>query len=187
MLTGCASLTTHRFKVIPWSKRQSHQQQVKHWSARGSINIHLPQNSQSAYFKWHFQAPDHYRLYLFGPLGIGSTQLKVTPKQAQLITSQGKRFTAASAQALLNEYTHWRLPVNYLFYWVRALVVPKTAVQKRQLNDFNQLIKLKQHNWTIDYFQYQPIKPGLDLPQKMKLKGQDLTATITINHWQLKT
>lgn len=184
-LSGCSTIRSPQFQSIPWPQRQAKQQHVKHWQAQGTINIILPNASQSAYFNWDFQSIKHYKLHLFGPLGLGSTQLTVTPQQAQLTTSQGKRYTAPSAQALLIEHTPWRLPLKYLYYWVRALPAPHTPTQKRQFNQFHQLKELRQHNWYVQFLQYQPIKPKLDLPRQLKLKGPKLKVTVTITNWQL--
>lgn len=186
-LTSCASLPSNKFSPIPWSKRQANQEKVKHWTAQGNINLTVHQNTQSAYFKWYFNSPEHYRLHLFGPLGLGSTRLEVTSKHAQLTTNKGQLYTAHSAQALLNRYTRWRLPLKHLYYWVRALPAPHSSIQKRQLNRFHQLKRLAQHNWHVRYIQYQTVKPGLDLPKKLNLQGPNITLTINITHWQLSS
>lgn len=187
LLAGCASLSTPHFQKIPWQTRQNNQQQIKHWHAQGTINITTPQFSQSAYFNWHFQSPDHYQLHLFGPLGLGGTQLKVTPNKAQLTTNKGTVYKAPSAQYLLYEYTSWQLPLKYLYYWVRALPAPNPSIQTYQLNQFNHLTKLQQHQWRIKFIRYQTIEPGTDLPQKLQIKGQDLTVTVIIHDWQLNS
>src|SRR5687767_7278025 len=107
---------------VTWDNRVGVLSNIQKWNLKGLISIRssAKNNSWSANWQWQ-QARKTYTISLFGPMGSGSVILNGTPGQVTLDTSDGKQFTAPSAEDLLAQQLGWRLPVSHLYYWVRGL------------------------------------------------------------------
>ncbi len=189
LLTSCASFSTHeeapQNQSLPWDKRAKTLATIENWDLNGLIAIHsmAKNDAWSAHWQWQ-QHKNHYTISLVGPLGSGGLTLAGTPRIVTLKTSDGKQFTASSAETLLAQQLGWHLPVANLYYWVRGLPAP-TVPAAKQFDAYHHLIELRQSGWIIQYLRYTSIQQ-IDVPSKIYLTNPDLNVKIIINQWHLR-
>jgi len=186
-LTSCASLKQEppipsQPAAIPWGDRVGVLSNIEDWDLKGLIAIRNSRHAWNAHWQWQ-QNHTHYSIALVGPLGSGSLQLTGSPKSVLLETSDGKKITSTSPEALLEQQMGWRLPVSDLYYWVRGLPVPNLSAQK-QFDAAHRLSVLIQNGWRIEYSRYVLIN-HVDLPDKMILNNPELNVKIIINEWKM--
>lgn len=187
LVAGCATLSPHqeppaeKKSLVTWEKRATALSNIQSWNLKGALAARNSENAFSANWQWN-QTQKNYTIALFGPLASGSLQLTGSPNSVLLETSDGKKLTATTPKALLEQQLGWRLPVSSLYYWVRGLPVPGIPAQK-QLDAANRLSVLLQQGWRIEYMRYSSVKQ-MDLPSKMLLNNAALNVKIIINQWQ---
>ncbi|MDR3490727.1 MAG: lipoprotein insertase outer membrane protein LolB [Gammaproteobacteria bacterium] len=167
-------------KVLPYSDRQQDLMHFKNWDINGKIAMRTEKDNLSASLQWH-QSINNYKISLFGPLGTYSLTLTGQPGHVNLESSDGKKVTARSPEALVNQQTGWKLPVSDLYYWVRGLAVPNVPAQKT-LDAYHHLSELDQKGWHIQYLNY-TTSHNLDLPTKIFMNHSGLNLKIIINEW----
>lgn len=195
-INGCASLSpqkqttstnlqaNHSSNIIPtWDNRVQVLSNIEDWDLNALIAIRANASRQagSANMKWK-QSKKEYDILLFGPLGADAVKLAGRPGQVSLETADGKKFTAATPEALLLQQSGWNLPVSHLFYWIRGLPVPKMPAKKTFDVD-HRLNVLSQQGWVIQYLGYQAIGQ-IDVPNKILLSNADVNVKIIIKNWQ---
>ena len=185
LLGGCATLPAERAasdQFLSWQQRVNQLQAIEAWQLDGVIGISIPHQAWSGSIHWQ-QAQSSFSFDLFGPLGVGSVSLISQPGHSQLETASGQKLTASSPDELLFKATGWRLPISYLYYWVRGLPLPGFSA-KTQFDQFNHLIKLQQRGWDIQYLRYTSIN-GIDVPSKIFLQYQTLKVRMVISRWMI--
>lgn len=188
-LASCASLTSKPPSPVTqtpsdtWDNRVGVLSNIQTWDLKGLIAIRNSRDAYSANWQWH-QNQKNYTITLLGPLGSSSIQLSGSPNAVLLQTSDGKKATSTSPEALLEKQIGSRVPVSSLYYWIRGLPVPGIPA-KKQLDAANRLSVLNQQGWRIEYSRYALVN-HLDLPGKMILNNSTLNVKIIINQWQLQ-
>lgn len=150
------------------------------WNLSGAIAAKHQNKGWTAMLNWTQHGPSQYMIRLMGPLGGGTTLIE---KQAGLVTftNENKKIISKNADALLQQETGIRLPVNDLYYWIRGLPAPGAVVkEKRDIQ--NRLIELQQAGYTIYYTQYSNIN-NIALPNKIRLQGHNVLIKLIIKHW----
>ncbi len=182
-LTACTTMPMQvapENKPVPYSDRQQNLVNLKNWNLSGKIAIRTQKDNLSATLQWH-QKLNSYTISLFGPLGTYSLIMTGRPGLVTLATSDGKKITANSPEALIAQQTGWKLPVSDLYYWVRGLSVPNIPAQK-QLDAYHHLTVLVQKGWHIQYLRYTTAH-NLDLPSKIFMDHPGLNLKIIISEW----
>ncbi|MBV8801368.1 MAG: outer membrane lipoprotein LolB [Gammaproteobacteria bacterium] len=190
-LAGCAtkppgttSLPSAAETEAPvWGNRVGVLSNIQDWDLNALIAIRANAShaATSANMNWK-QSKKNYDILLFGPLGTGAVKLAGQPGYVALETADGKKFNAATPEALLLQQSGWNLPVSNLFYWIRGLPVPKIPAQK-SFDSYHRLSELSQQGWTIQYLRYKNIG-AIDVPDKMILANSDVNVKIIIKNWQ---
>jgi outer membrane lipoprotein LolB len=129
------------------------------------------------------QQQDKYDIRISGPLGRGATRLQGSQQGVVLDMAGQPTMQALSAEALLEQQTGWRLPVEHLLWWVRGLPAPDSA-SRLQLDSQSRLARLAQAGWTLEYSRYQEVN-GLQLPQRLQLSADNILLTLVITQWNL--
>jgi outer membrane lipoprotein LolB len=186
VLMGCASLSHEQPSPAPnpsmtWDNRVGILSNIQNWDLKGLIALRNSRDAYSSNWQWH-QNQKNYTIDLIGPLGSNSIQLTGSPNSVVLETSNGKKLTSTSPEALLEQQLGSRVPVSNLYYWVRGLPVPGIPAQK-QLDASHRISVLMQQGWRIEYLRYVSIN-HVDLPSKMILNNSTLNVKIIINQWQ---
>src|SRR5579872_751375 len=77
-ISGCVTTrvlntmpTTTQVTTLSWQDRQNRLNQLQTWTIKGIVGIRRGDKGVNAHLNWQ-QQDDHYRLELFGPLGMNS-------------------------------------------------------------------------------------------------------------------
>jgi outer membrane lipoprotein LolB len=189
LLAGCTSL--HQRESLDfggdraaWRAHRATVEPIQSWILQGKIGVRSPQESGSGTLMW-IQQKDNYDIRISGPLGRGATRLQGN-QQGVVLDMAGQPTTQArSAEALLEQQTGWRLPVEHLLWWVRGLPAPDSP-SRLQLDPQSRLARLAQAGWTLEYSRYQKVN-GLQLPQRLQLSADNILLTLVITQWDLSS
>jgi outer membrane lipoprotein LolB len=181
MLVACSTQPMISTQSHNWQQYQASMQPIQSWTVAGLIGIRMPKQAESANFTWQ-QIHDQFNISLYGPLGLGGTELKGSKQGVSLTTHDGRVLTADNIEDLMQQNLGWSLPVNGLIYWVKGLPVPGVPA-KTEFNQQGLLSDLQQQGWDIHYLDYQQ-QNGQWRVRKMLCQRQNLTITLIINLWQ---
>lgn len=183
LLTACATMPAKqaaRNQNLTWPQRQAQLQTIKDWQLTGALAYRTPNGGQSASLVWH-QAQKKYQINVFGPLGVGRTNLQGILNKNVVLTRDGKTFTARTPEVLMQQQLGWHLPISNLYYWVRGLPAPDIT-KSIQFDEFHHITNLIQQGWTISYERYTAVN-GIDLPSKFTLQHGNLIVKVVISKW----
>lgn len=166
---------------MAWPARQAQLNTVTSWTAQGSVAARTDKKGWNAYYHWQQQG-NIYDLSLFGPLGVNRVQLDGRPGLATLTNAAQQKFTAPSAEILLQQRLGWALPVSNLYYWLRGLPAPHTRF-RRSFDMNNHLVNLYQNGWRIIYLRYVAIN-GIDVPDRLLLTSGPWQVRLAVTKWQ---
>lgn len=183
LLSACATRSSnHVTDQLPQSIVSS-RTTLTHWHLSGAIAAKRRHKGWLASIDWQQQGANQYLIHLFGPLGGGAVLIE---KKDTLVTYQDgpQRYSAMSAEALLQQQTGIQLPITNLYYWVRGVPAPGPIVTA--IHDKDQhLLKLTQAGYRLTYADYQRVN-RLFLPTKILLQGRDIQVKLVIKHWIIK-
>jgi outer membrane lipoprotein LolB len=184
LLSSCARAPHHAPLTLSWQQRQQQLSTLIDWQFRGDILLKMPQRKLSANVYWQQQS-DAYHLVLFGPFGVGAVSLEGQPGKVSLKDSQGKKYSAQTPEALMQEQLGWSLPVSSLYYWVRGLPAPGPITGVHH-DAYHRIDMLEQQGWLIHYTAYQRVQ-ALELPQEITFTRDQVFMDLTIesNSWQI--
>jgi outer membrane lipoprotein LolB len=185
-LSSCARMS--RTETIPAepsatkADRQASLANIHSWHVNGKIALQASHDSGSANVDWT-QNQQQYAISMSGPLGASGMKLTGHPGLVTLQTSDGKTYSAASAEQLLAERWNFHLPVSNMQYWIRGLAVPGMPANTR-FDQYGRLESLVQQGWRVDYLAYSNVGK-LDLPEKISITSPSLRVKMIIYKWNL--
>lgn len=165
-----------------WAERQARLASIDHWSAVGKIGIQSTQDSWSAGLSWQ-QNGDSYRLRLSGPLGQGLMELRGSPGDVELRTSDDEVYRARTAEALMQAHAGWQVPLSGLRYWILGRPDPDAGIVDFALDPGGRLAELRQLGWHIRYERYAEFD-GVVLPTRLTLENSRLRAKLAVRTWR---
>jgi outer membrane lipoprotein LolB len=151
---------------------------ISQWRLSGKIGIRSQKQSETAYLNW-YQCQDNFDIRLSGPLGQGAVHLSGDNTLVHLQTSKGERYSAASAEQLMNQQLGWQLPIAELFYWVRGLPSPSGIAQVNDSGD-----GFKQSGWQL-HFKNPTTQGQYTLPGKVIAIHPQMKITLILKQWDL--
>ncbi|WP_173405918.1 lipoprotein insertase outer membrane protein LolB [Francisella philomiragia] len=157
--------------------------QLNKWQAKGVIGIIYNNQAESANYVYA-QDGDNFSISLYGPLGIGSVEIKGDADEVSLENSKGQQITAKDAKTLMLEQLGWYVPVDGLKYWIKAIAIPNIK-HNTELNSKGLLSKLSQNGWDISYQNYELVDSKYPLPAKIRMTRENLILKIIIKSWQI--
>lgn len=139
---------------------------IQHWELRGRLAVRVEERGGQASLTWKRSAAQQ-DIRLNGPLGRGAVRVTQNEAGARLQDSEQRVFLASNAEALLYDYTSWRLPLTNLNFWVRGVPVPGLS-SSQELDDAGRLLTLRQQGWLVQYQGY--VQSGAHvLPNRLTL------------------
>jgi outer membrane lipoprotein LolB len=172
-----------RSGLLDWDQRQSFLKGINAWGVDGRIAMRTANDAWSASLKWRQHKAD-YDLELYGPLGRKLMSVTGSDDYVILTTDEGETFSESSASSLIYRQTGWQVPVEYLRYWARAMVVPGIPANSR-FDDLGRLSHLNQSEWDITYQDYR-ILGQLEMPRKIRLSHREFSVKLIMRDWQLE-
>jgi outer membrane lipoprotein LolB len=179
-LAGC-SLLAPPPQTESWTARKAElQAQAAHFEARGRVAVAVASEGFNAHLRW-VQNGEQARVSLEGPLGTGGVQVTADGPRLSIVTAKGERLDDAAAHEELASRLGFEPPFASLRYWM--LGVPDPAGPAREVLDpTQQLLRLEQGGWQIDYAAYMPVKRQ-SLPAKVTLQSADVRVRLVIDSW----
>lgn len=183
-LFGCASIKPASEAASPPEINAQHLSSLRDitiFSAQGRIGVQTEGRGFSGSMQWqHDAASDQVSLY--SPLGSQVASIERTANLVTLKDSNGKQYTASSAEKLTEENLGWSLPMRGMSDWV--LGRPTSGkIESSAWDNQGKLTRLKQDGWDIAYEQYSEIA-GHQLPGKVTLRSPKVNLKLIIEHWQ---
>ena len=179
-LAGCATL---RHPPAPtgapaaWNERLVQLEHAQSWQLEGRAAAALGQQGWQASLNWRQNGPAS-DLHLAGPLGVGATEVKMTPAGLSLNGAPPN----GAVQAQLQDKLGFELPLDNLRYWLLGIPDPTVPFDLTR-NPQDRAQRLSQAGWTIDYDEYMPANGDL-LPKRLVLNRADARVRIAVDHWQ---
>jgi outer membrane lipoprotein LolB len=179
-LAGCASLRPPAAPLgapAAWNERMAQLEHAKSWQLEGRAAAALGQQGWQASLNWRQNGPSS-DLHLAGPLGVGATEVKMTPAGLSLNGAPPDEAVLRQLQDKLG----FELPLDNLRYWLLGIPDPSVPFDLTR-NTQDRAQRLSQAGWTVDYDEYMPAKGDL-LPKRLVLNRADARVRIAVDHWQ---
>ena len=190
LLAGCGTL----LELLPtapgvadsepaWQIHAEELSRVRSWSLHGTLAVRPAGGDASRVtMRWR-QSPDSYHVRFMGPLGVGLFEIAGSATSVEARFSDGRRVSAASPEALLEQEIGWSVPLQGLRYWIVGAPVPDVAPSKMELDDLGRLALLEQAGWTVVYEEYDTVD-GLSLPERIRFSNASVEATVVVRRWK---
>ena len=190
LLAGCETLRdllpTRPGVADPEPAWQTHAEELsrlRSWSLHGTLAVRPAGGDASRVtVRWR-QSPDSYLVRFMGPLGVGLFEVEGSATAVEARFPDGRRTSAASPEALLEQEIGWSVPLEGLRYWIVGAPVPDVAPSKMELDDLGRLARLEQAGWTVVYEQYDTVD-GLSLPERIRFSNASVDATVVVRRWK---
>jgi outer membrane lipoprotein LolB len=179
-LAGCATVRQTAQPAgarAPWDERLNQLEHAASWRLDGRAAAALGQQGWQASLDWQ-QSGTVSDLHLAGPLGVGSTQIRVTPEGLSLNGAP----PSGAVVAQLEDKLGFALPLDNLRYWLLGIPDPSIPFDLTR-NAQDRALRLSQAGWTIDYDEYMPWS-GDVLPKRLVLNRSDARVRIAVDRWQ---
>ncbi|MFT5950337.1 MAG: outer membrane lipoprotein LolB [Francisella sp.] len=189
VLSSCQSLSVNNSTEINKSTKfditalEAKLQKLNKWDAKGVIGIRYNGKADSANYVYS-QNGDDFSIKLYGPLGIGSIEIKGNDKEAVFVDNKGKKTQANNVESLMMHKLGWFVPVEGLKNWIKGIPVSDKDTD-RHIDNNNLTQVLLEKGWKIDYHGYKMFDDQYPLPTKIKMTRDDLSLKIIIKSWQV--
>ncbi len=177
VLAGCASVSTP--DTIDWRQHRDRVTALEDWAFSGRIAVRTEAGGDTASLRWQ-QAQDDFAMTLSGPMGLKQATLLREGGTLSLLRD-GERRPLPPEDDLLRSEFGWRLPTDYLPWWLRGLPAPGPA--RQQLTD-GRLAWLEQAGWRIEYSEYRDVE-NTSLPRVIRFQRADVSGKILLKQWTL--
>lgn len=161
---------------VPWEQRVAQLQGAASWQLEGRAAAALGQQGWQASLSWQ-QSGATSDVHLAGPLGVGATEVKLTPAGLSLngaAPSDGVR-------TQLEDKLGFELPLGDLRYWLLGIPDPAEPFDLTR-NAQGRAARLAQAGWDIVYDAYMPVGGDL-LPKRLVLSRADARLRIAVDRW----
>lgn len=187
VLSSCQSLKSSDSAEINQSMQfdittlEAKLNKLDNWTASGVIGIRYNGKADSANYVYN-QNGDDFSIKLYGPLGIGSIEIKGDDKKVTFIDNKGIETQTDNVKSLMMQQLGWYVPVDGLKSWVKGMPV-SAKYTNRQMDHNNLTQKFLEKGWEIDYTGYKMFDGGYPLPTKVKMTRDDLSLKIVVKSW----
>lgn len=141
LLSGCAALRIGPGGGLPTRDALSA------FALEGRFSLHQDDKNYSGRLSWRHQGASN-ALMLSSPFGQGIAEITTSERGAQLITSDGRKYTAVDTETLTSEVLGYPLPLALMTDWVRGRGSRSAA---SELDAQGRLRHLRHDDWRIDY------------------------------------
>lgn len=181
-LSGCVQ--QHKTPRVPYPQRMQIVNSIDTWHASGRASFRNSQSGESANVSWK-QDPSNYELYFAGPFSIEAVKINSTEQGVILTSAECEKISAPSAEELIMREMNWEFPFTSLQYWIKGAPNPNLKINYQTLDYLNQVTKLEQGNWVIEYDNYQ-YYDFISLPKKITLRQDDMVLKFSLQWKNLR-
>lgn len=191
LAAGCVSLRAPdgatTFVVQSPARLQAKLEKITAWQTRGALSVVKAGKADIANYHWQQGSAHDYKIRISSALAIYQLLLVRNAQGVTLYKNGARLLQAQTPEKLLLKAVGWYLPVRPLRYWYRGMVAPSTFGKAvAQYDQYGHLVALKQSGWQIQLGHYVSLKKiGVDLPQLLILKHNDLSVKIITKKWRL--
>ncbi|MEW5823811.1 MAG: lipoprotein insertase outer membrane protein LolB [Pseudomonadota bacterium] len=182
---GCTTLPpappSDALAQAQWEAHRDRLSRLNDWTLRGRAAYTTPTEGGSLSLFWQHQGTQT-RLVLTSALGQGGAELLIDPLGASLRDSEGREYSAESADALLQRLTGLPVPVSALSRWIIGL--PEDDASPTRLDAQGRLRQLESDGWLVQYREYVEVNDHV-LPRRLTVEREDLQLRLVIDAWTL--
>lgn len=157
---------------------------VANWRLNGRFSLVTEDEAWSGKLDWLQQSNSDYLIHFSDPAGQGAMQLVGNDQEVELQLASGDSFRAQDPDTLLKRETDWQLPINSLWYWVRALPDPAMTLSS-QSNDQHLPASFQQDNWKVSYHSYHQVDQQF-FPRKITVERDAFKLKLIIMNWMVE-
>jgi outer membrane lipoprotein LolB len=161
---------------VVWEMRFPVLQRAETWSLDGRVAASIGKQGWQAALAWTQQGSSA-DLHLSGPLGLGASELRLTPEGLSVDGAPPR----ADAAQILQERLGLDLPLASLRYWILGVPDPDEPSNVTR-NAMDRAQQLQQGGWTIDIGRYLPVG-GDWLPGQLTVQRDQVRVRIAVDHW----
>jgi len=181
-LMACESTPRRTVGGADWLRHQQLVVAKANWLMQGRVAISYVDEGGQGLLHWRQQG-ESYDLRFYDALNRMQLHIKGDAAGVKLHARNGEFREASNAEALMQDYLGWSVPVDALRYWVRGLPQPELVIRESQMID-NRLRLLSQGDWQILYQRYEQVE-GVWLPDLLKINAPDLNIKLVVEKWSL--
>ncbi len=193
LLAGCETLPElfpkqHEAAEPGAAARQTHAEElsrIRGWTLHGTLAARPAGGDASRVTLRWSQSPDSYLMRFMGPLGVGLFEVEGSASAVAAKFPDGRRTSAVSPEALLEQEIGWSVPLQGLRYWIVGLPAPDGTPSQVELDDRGRLARLEQAGWTVVYERYGALD-GLPLPERIRFSNASVDATVIVRRWKVE-
>jgi outer membrane lipoprotein LolB len=170
---GCAALRNEPPLAVP---------DVGGFAVKGRLAVRQGDDGFTANFSWQHSA-SYDEIDLWGPWGQGHSRWVADATGVTVYTSKGEVYREHDADAAMQRWLGFTLPVDALMHWIRGEQVPGLAVAARTTDDGGNLMLLEQLSWRLEFSRYRVDAGGARLPGRIVALRDAIKVTLLPSEW----
>jgi outer membrane lipoprotein LolB len=179
-LAACRTVPVQLAPEQPWPARKAELQAQSRFELKGRVGVAVGSEGFHARLRW-VQNGEQAQLSLEGPLGVGGMQINTDGSHVSIVTSRGERLDDEAAREEIVSRLGFDPPLRSLRYWMLGVPDPR-APATETLGAQQQLSRLEQGGWQIDYTAYMPVS-SQSLPAKVTLQNAGVRVRVVVDSW----
>jgi outer membrane lipoprotein LolB len=172
-VAGCAGLGKERPLSVP---------DVGGFAVKGRLAVRQGDDGFTSNFRWQHSV-SHDEIDLWGPWGQGHSRWVADVAGVTVYTSKGEVYRELDADAAMQRWLGFTLPVDALTHWIRGEQVPGLPVAARTTDTGGNLTLLEQLSWRLEFSGYRADSGGQSLPGRIIALRDAIKVTLVPSEW----
>ena len=160
--------------------------EVGGFAVKGRMAVRNGEDGFTSSFVWQ-HATGRDEIDLWGPLGQGHSRLVGEADTVTVYTSKGEVYQERDADAAMQRWLGFSLPMVALTHWIRGEQAPGYPVEGTSSDAAGDLASLDQLSWRLEFSGYQPFDGGTRLPARIVAVRGDVKVTLLPAEWSFGT
>ncbi len=151
------------------------------FAVKGRMAVRHGEDGFSSNFLWQ-HASDRDEIDLWGPIGQGHSRMVDAGGRVAVYAANGDVFYERDAEAAMQRWLGFSLPIVALTHWIRGERAPGFAVTTATADPAGDLVALEQLAWRIEYSDYRT-SDGARLPGRIVATSGGVKVTLLPSEW----